>query len=223
MITPSNLTTVHARGPLHFLAHVVTQVASEHTAAAGPSTCLPNSDTHAIPLSPPYPLGEANSLMNIHPDNRICRRSKRMPPKIRREPCNHLSSKLAMQAKRKQLMDKAVRIQTVDNSPANEQQLLVLRMVYDEITMYPSEAWMVLIAIVIRRAFKQVKNWFSNERQKHPGGLSISARTELGEKIRLRPIAYQTTPDQWSDNFFENVIMVYNYRTICMMRSRIAE
>ena len=53
--------------------------------------------------------------------------------------------------RRKELMDKASKIKSLDNSPVNERQLLVLRMVYDEITMYPCESWMVLIAIIINR------------------------------------------------------------------------
>lgn len=48
-------------------------------------------------------------------------------------------------------MERALRIKSLENSPVNDRQLHVLRMVYDEITMYPSEAWMVLIAIVINR------------------------------------------------------------------------
>jgi len=108
-------------------------------------------------------------------------------------------------------MEKASRIKSLDNSPVNERQLLVLRMVYDEITMYPSESWMVLIAIVIHRAYKQVKNWFSNERQKNRTGESISLETEEGDKIRLRTAVYLTCQD-WSDAFFEEVVMIYNYR-----------
>lgn len=49
------------------------------------------------------------------------------------------------------MVDKAKSISSLDNSPANDRQLLVLRMVYDEITMYPSDAWMAIIAMIIRR------------------------------------------------------------------------
>jgi IS4 transposase len=49
---------------------------------------------------------------------------------------------LQMKARRKELMDKANRIKSLENSPVNERQLSVLRMIYDEITMYPCESWM---------------------------------------------------------------------------------
>ncbi|KAF8973563.1 hypothetical protein BDZ97DRAFT_1751594 [Flammula alnicola] len=91
---------------------------------------------------------------------------------------------MQMKTRRKELLEKAIKIKSLDNSPVNERQLLVLRMVYDEITMYPCESWMVLIAIVINRAYKQVKNWFSNERQKNRVGESIPVETEDGDKVR---------------------------------------
>ena len=136
-----------------------------------------------------------------------------------------------MKMRRKELLQKAIKIKSLDNSPVNERQLLVLRMVYDEITMYPCESWMVLIAIIINRsvfflsakstlltqvtfvgsAYKQVKNWFSNERQKNRVGESIPFETEDGDKVRLRTSALSACQD-WSDTFFEEVVMIYNYR-----------
>ncbi|KAF4623815.1 hypothetical protein D9613_002134 [Agrocybe pediades] len=130
-----------------------------------------------------------------------------------------LKCKAQMKKRRKELLEKACKIKSLDNSPVNERQLLVLRMVYDEITMYPSESWMVLIAIIIHRAYKQVKNWFSNERQKNRTGESVSLETEEGDKIRLRSTAYSTCQD-WSDAFFEEVTMIYNYRVQCNSRFR---
>jgi len=62
-----------------------------------------------------------------------------------------INTRLQMKARRKELMDKAKKIKSLENSPVNDRQLSVLRMIYDEITMYPSESWMVLVAIVISR------------------------------------------------------------------------
>jgi len=124
---------------------------------------------------------------------------------------SHLNNRMQMKRRRKELMDKAIKIKSLDNSPVNERQLFVLRMVYDEITMYPCESWMVLIAIIINRAYKQVKNWFSNERQKNRTGESVSLETEDGDKVRLRSSALSTC-QEWSDSFFEEVVMIYNYR-----------
>ncbi len=60
-------------------------------------------------------------------------------------------------------------------------------------------------------AYKQVKNWFSNERQKNRVGESIPVETEDGDKVRLRTSALSACQD-WSDTFFEEVVMIYNYR-----------
>jgi len=116
-----------------------------------------------------------------------------------------------MKARRKELKDKANKIKSLENSPVNDRQLSVLRMIYDEITMYPVESWMVLVAIVINRAYNQVKNWFSNERQKNRYGNSTPTETEEGDKVRLRPSALAIRAE-WSDAFFEEVVMIYNYR-----------
>jgi hypothetical protein len=79
----------------------------------------------------------------------------------------HVKPKLELRARRKELLDRAGGIKSLDNSPVNEQQLCVLRTVYDEvtnmfiaktrantsfqITMYPSEPWLVLMAIILNR------------------------------------------------------------------------
>ncbi|KAF8167737.1 hypothetical protein B0H34DRAFT_803865 [Crassisporium funariophilum] len=125
----------------------------------------------------------------------------------------HLKTRLQMKVKRKELLQKATKIKSLENSPVNERQLLVLRMVYDEITMYPCESWMALIAIIINRAYKQVKNWFSNERQKSRTGESIPFETEDGDKVRLLSSALSTS-QEWSDSFFEEVLMIYHYRIV---------
>ncbi|KAF9015544.1 hypothetical protein BDQ17DRAFT_1341250 [Cyathus striatus] len=143
------------------------------------------------------------------------RSSKKKPRKA--SPITHIRSSPQLKTKRKELMDRAIKIPSLDNSPANDRQLLVLRMVYDEITMYPSEAWMVLVAVIIRRAFKQVKNWFSNERQKNKVGEVVSIQTEDGERLRIRPEALAVC-EQWSDQFFEEVVMVHNFKILRQMR-----
>ena len=62
----------------------------------------------------------------------------------------HLKS-IAQEAKRKEMIVKASRIMTVDNSPVNPRQYALLRMIYDNITRRPMQHWAVLIAIVIHR------------------------------------------------------------------------
>ncbi|KXN85681.1 hypothetical protein AN958_10864 [Leucoagaricus sp. SymC.cos] len=128
-----------------------------------------------------------------------------------------LTRKLELRSKRNQMIDKARKISSLDNSPANDRQLQVLRMVYDEITMYPSEPWIAILAIIIHRSFKQVKNWFSNERQKRGTGEETSVTSSAGDKIRVRPISRDSGSD-WSDEWFEEVVMIHHYRVLCNSR-----
>ncbi|KAJ6544733.1 hypothetical protein B0H10DRAFT_1853438 [Mycena sp. CBHHK59/15] len=126
----------------------------------------------------------------------------------------HIKPKLELKARREELLDRACGIRSLENSPVNEHQLIVLRTVYDEITMYPSEPWLALIAVVSnRRSLKQTKNWFSNERQKNRWGDVVITQTDMGERLRLRPSAIELC-DQWSDAFFEEVLMIVNYKTV---------
>jgi len=145
-----------------------------------------------------------------------------------------MKMRLEMKKKRRELLERANKIKSLDNSPVNERQLNVLRMVYDEITMYPPESWMVLIAIVINRcalsqlkpspsadtvsrSFKQVKNWFSNERQKNRSGDSIPFETDDGDKVRLRADLVPVC-QEWSDAFFHEILMIHNFRLLCESR-----
>ncbi|KAJ6627090.1 hypothetical protein B0H10DRAFT_418287 [Mycena sp. CBHHK59/15] len=142
----------------------------------------------------------------------------------------HIKPKLELKARREELLDRACGIRSLENSPVNEHQLIVLRTVYDEITMYPSEPWLALIAVISNRSLKQTKNWyvfsgslmvlnlfsvlrFSNERQKNRWGDVVITQTDMGERLRLRPSAIELC-DQWSDAFFEEVLMIVNYKTV---------
>ena len=62
-------------------------------------------------------------------------------------------------------------------------------------------------------AYKQVKNWFSNERQKNRSGESATFETADGDKVRLRTSALSTC-QEWSDSFMEEVLMIYNFRLL---------
>lgn len=128
-----------------------------------------------------------------------------------------LNKKAELQQKRKNIVEKAKKINSLDNSPANDRQLHVLRMVYEEITMYPSEPWIATLAIIIQRSFKQVKNWFSNERQKRGTGEENNVISSTGDKYRVRPISFANRQD-WSDDWFEEVVMIHHYRVLCNSR-----
>ncbi|KJA25867.1 hypothetical protein HYPSUDRAFT_64591 [Hypholoma sublateritium FD-334 SS-4] len=220
--------------PLHFLANVVSSMHSAHSSHSSARSPSPSSSrSSSSQLSPSFFRDVASlhvprkiSEMPRESHNRalkhsnhtlrsdssfvpfICQKSGR---RTRKTTDIHLKGRMQMKTRRKELLQKAIKIKSLDNSPVNERQLLVLRMVYDEITMYPCESWMVLIAIIINRAYKQVKNWFSNERQKNRVGESIPFETEDGDKVRLRTSALSACQD-WSDTFFEEVVMIYNYR-----------
>lgn len=154
-------------GPLHFLAdvairtmpHPARHYTSQTDSAAGPSNQYSVSsptvaslhiscgkDASSLSSPEPIPLKRSNSSNRFDTETRSLRRKKNhktlsYSPKARSQ----------LKNRRKELMDKAMKIRSLDNSPVNSRQFIVLRMVYDEITMYPSESWMVLMAIIIRR------------------------------------------------------------------------
>jgi len=229
------------QGPLHFLAHVICATDSTSSRNSTPlssssSLDLPCSHVPSSSRTPfqgvailhiPCKNTEATSdtekrpLKRSNSSNQISNVDTHFVPFIRHKSGGrsrksteiNLRSKTQMKVKRQELLQKATKIKSLDNSPANEHQLLVLRMVFDEITMYPCESWMVLIAIIIRRAYKQVKNWFSNERQKNRSGESATFQTTDGDKVRLRKSALSTC-QEWSDSFMEEVLMIYNFRLL---------
>ena len=69
------------------------------------------------------------------------------------------------------------------------------------------------------RSFKQVKNWFSNERQKNRSGEMISVYSEEGDKMRLRASAFKFS-QHWSDSLLEEVAMVYHFLVTQTFRRR---
>ncbi|TFK36873.1 hypothetical protein BDQ12DRAFT_686014 [Crucibulum laeve] len=163
------------------------------------------------------PLRRSNSsnyilcaeLSSLKPYNTRSLRKKVSPKVVTPK----LDSQRRIKKKREELLDKAKKIKSLDNSPVNDRQFLVLRMVYDQITMYPSEAWIVLVAIIINRSFRQVKNWFSNERQKNRVGEVVSIQSEEGDKVRVRSEALKVCAE-WSDEFFEAVVMIHNFKIL---------
>jgi hypothetical protein len=253
------LTIPTTRSPLHLLAHVALDL-SEKSNGAGtplqtvseqtvPSTSLGSPPTRSLHIpcgnstsapNEPKPLRRSSTSNSLHADSssstssRTAKASKKHTQKATR---SLQTAKANLKARRRECMERALRIKSLENSPVNDRQLHVLRMVYDEITMYPSEAWMVLIAIVINRyvlpaktiykdssiyalnlrAFKQVKNWFSNERQKQKVGQVVSIRTDTGEKLRLRTQALQLC-QEWSDSFFEEVVMIHHFKILRWLR-----
>ena len=247
------------QSPLYFLAHVICATDSSRNTTPVSSSSSPNLPCHHI-SSPPQtsfqcvaslhitckttealsdtekrPLKRSNSSNQIpHVDTHFVPFIRhKLGSRTRKSAEVNLKSRMQMKVRRQELLQKATKIKSLDNSPANEHQLQVLRMVFDEITMYPSESWMVLIAIIIRRsvlcfssysnqsqcananfsAYKQVKNWFSNERQKNRSGESATFETADGDRIRLRTSALSTC-QEWSDAFIEEVLMIYNFRQL---------
>ncbi|KAK2461630.1 hypothetical protein APHAL10511_006093 [Amanita phalloides] len=173
--------------------------------------------------SEPRPLIQSAATNSTQRVDSVPQQSKH-PMKTRkkcstRDSLLHGKAKEETLARRRERLERATKIRSLDNSPVNDEQLTILRMVYEEITMYPSESWMVLIAIIIRRSFKQVKNWFSNERQKNRVGEMVSVYTEEGDKMRLRLSAFEFS-ENWSDSLLEEVAMVYHYLVTQSLRRK---
>ncbi|RDB29538.1 hypothetical protein Hypma_015702 [Hypsizygus marmoreus] len=225
--------------PLHLLAHVAldTSIAydsddCDHVQAHGPFTkagpsytptrnaganlhieCSQPATTFAEP-SPLKRSSASNSPQSSAFSFESKRRTKLTRPQTRKSSRVQQRAKAEVMGKRRERMTQALKIITLENSPVNSMQHAVLRMIYNKITAYPPESWMVLTAITIHRSFKQVKNWFSNERQKQKAGEVVSTHTDVGEKIRLCPQALQHC-QEWSDNVFEGVIRIYYFKLLC--------
>lgn len=174
--TPSQL------GPLHFLASVISDIDNDKSSGKhSPSADESSNPGSSSPISETSPTPFLQNMVNLHVPYRSTKAHQPVGPRVLRHSTssNHLQSsdtsfvpfirhksarrarkavesnltnRIQMKKRRKELMDKATKIKSLDNSPVNERQLLVLRMVYDEITMYPCESWMVLIAIIINRS-----------------------------------------------------------------------
>ncbi|KAF4605053.1 hypothetical protein EYR40_003836 [Pleurotus pulmonarius] len=173
-------------------------------------------DPYATSPSPPKPFKRSvasNSLASTRSKTRTRGHAKAK---------DLAALSLEKKIKQQEVKERASKIRTVENSPVNQQQLLVLRMVYDQITMYPSETWMAIIAVTIRRALKQVKNWFSNERQKHNGKKDediVRMVSGEGERLRLRSVAVDyCKAEEWTDAFFEEVVMIHHLKVSTLLR-----
>lgn len=146
----------------------------------------------------------------------------------------------------RELKSRALAIPSTGKTPATVRQRMVMQMVYDEITPYPDEAWVSQLSIIIQRylspsppaqssshrlsrEYHQVKNWFSNQRQKdardsrqspQPSATSniessLCKITCDGRDMRIRTSALDVcAADEWSDAFFDEVVMIHNFRLL---------
>jgi len=148
-------------------------------------------------------------------------KAKTPPRRCRRKvvlSASDLKNKETRDTIRKRWKKQAQEIPTSRGTQANAFQLFILEWVYREITAYPEDAWMALIAVNIHRSYNQVKHWFSNKRQvdartKAKAG-SNALETEI-EKVRiegrtvcLRPSAIQegNLEEKWSDEGFKKAL-----------------
>lgn len=168
------------KNPLLFLAHVALDT-TLNTTGAGTPISTQNSQANPFDLSStassstrylanlhipcehptltstkPKPLKRSNTSNSFQTARSLSTTSshKSVPPEkqSRRTSRSQRRFKGEMRAKRRsEHMQRAMQIKTLGNSPVNERQLGVLRMIYDEITMYPNEYWMALTAIIIHR------------------------------------------------------------------------
>ncbi|KAF7310769.1 Homeobox domain-containing protein [Mycena chlorophos] len=104
----------------------------------------------------------------------------------------------------------AAQISALSNSPVDSRQQRLLRIVYDTLTIYPPKSWQNIMAIRLARTPEQIRNWFSNTRQKNRGD-ALKNHIEVGqERIRLRPSALALS-EAWSDEVFEQIFLACSY------------
>jgi len=139
-------------------------------------------------------------------------------------------------ARVKELKRKALSINSKDRpnkTPASDHQREVLRLVFDQITPYPDEAWISQLALHFNCRYGKIKNWFSNNRQKdaseyralHPTDkydLATTLRqvTCEGRELRMRPSALEhCNEDEWTDSFFNEVVLINDFRLMVKERN----
>jgi len=200
---------------------------------AGPS-CSATVDYSAedseglLELSSSTSLPRHSSSPHTHSD------SKSIPKKALKK--THLitaasKASRSREARIREIKQRALKIRSTGNTPATEQQRLVMLLVFNEITPYPDESWLSILSVLIDREYHQVKNWFSNQRQKDsranrenavsPTTLASSLRKITCENrvLRIRPSALECcTAEEWSDQFFEEVVMVHNVKILMKLR-----
>lgn len=137
------------------------------------------------------------------------------------------------EARVRDLKSRALSIPSTGKTPATMRQRMVMQMVYDEITPYPDEAWVSQLGIIINREYHQVKNWFSNQRQKdardsRQQSPSLAATSVLeaslckincdGREMRVRVSALDScSAETWTDTFFDEVVMIHNFRLLAKL------
>jgi len=144
-------------------------------------------------------------------------------------------ARVARNARVRELKLKALSINKgrISKEPAPDHQREVLRMVYDQITPYPDEAWIAQLALHFNCRYDKIKNWFSNSRQKdasdfralHPDDkydLSAALRqiTCEGRELRMRPSALDSCDEEeWTDQFFYEVVLINDFRMTVRKRN----
>jgi hypothetical protein len=99
---------------------------------------------HQTPISP-FTSPEPESLSSPSPKKRSVQRLNRPETRAKME------ARAKMRSRREILAEKASKMNTVMNSPVNEFQYVILRMVFDKFTPYPPEAYMNIIGVMIGR------------------------------------------------------------------------
>ncbi|KAF7966564.1 hypothetical protein HWV62_37865 [Athelia sp. TMB] len=144
--------------------------------------------------------------------------------------------KASRDARVRELKQKAQSInkaQRPSKAPAPDHQREVLRMVFEQITPYPDDAWISQLALHFNCRYDKIKNWFSNNRQKDAADFRVSypkARYDLaatlvpmtceGRELRMRPSALAACPEaDWTDSFFYEVVLIHDFRLVVKERN----
>jgi len=182
-----------------------------------PASELSGSSTSLSVYIPP-------SLRTLHPLSDTERKAAKNAHLVLKE-----RERVARAARVKELKQKALSINKTDRpnkAPASDHQREVLRMIFDQVTPYPDEAWISQLALHFNCRYDKIKNWFSNNRQKdaseyralHPDDKYDLAATLLqvtceGRELRIRPSALEhCDEEEWTDNFFSEVVLINDFR-----------
>jgi len=167
-----------------------------------------------------------------HPRTRVERKKvAKNPQKMAKQ-----LDRVSRDARVRELKQKAQSInkaQRPSKAPAPDHQREVLRMVFEQITPYPDEAWISQLALHFNCRYDKIKNWFSNNRQKDAAEFRVShprAKYDLaatlvpitceGRELRMRPDALTACPEaDWTDSFFYEVVLIHDFRLVVRERN----
>ncbi|KII93768.1 hypothetical protein PLICRDRAFT_404522 [Plicaturopsis crispa FD-325 SS-3] len=195
-----------------------------HAQMAGPSTAK----------SPPPERGSASAVRPSRSSKPTQAKSSAKAAKPRKRKSKALpKTRDPSHAHFQELYIRAHTINWIKKKKFRSSQLDMLNMVFYEITPYPPNSWIGVLAVIVHANYEAVNIWFGNTRQRLAKNRGEDEDTLMSQMVcvscpagnlRMRPIALRSTkPEDWTDSWFEEVCMIWNFRLQVRRRAAMAE